>query len=331
MTKKLIFILLWLSFFNPPLFAKEKIGAMGKITPAKGILNLVGTQGFKITEIKIKEGDLVKAGDLLVVFDNRKTFELELALARLASEEINELSSKNIALKTAQIQEADSLGALAIAIQNHRISAVQTEYDFAGKMVERFKKIEGERLSKQKMDERVSHLRITKANLESAKKELQRLTMDREIKVSTAKKELNRIKLTSKFNIDRTKKQVDLAKEMLNRSTLKAPLDGTILDIHARVGEIAVSTPIIRMADLNQMQVVAEVFEGDLLKIKPGLEATIESSALPGALKGKVESIGRIINPSTRTAKVKIGLLDPETASKFINMEVDLSIELTSS
>lgn len=66
--------------------------------------------------------------------------------------------------------------------------------------------------------------------------------------------------------------------------------------------------------------VYAEVFEMDLSHIKPGLQVTITGGALEGKeLFGKVISVDRVINPSTRTAKVRVlvpnakGELRPES------------------
>lgn len=66
--------------------------------------------------------------------------------------------------------------------------------------------------------------------------------------------------------------------------------------------------------------IYAEVSEMDLHSITPGLEVEITASSLQGsALKGKVVSVDRILNTTTRTAKVRIEVpqakqtLRPET------------------
>jgi HlyD family secretion protein len=114
--------------------------------------------------------------------------------------------------------------------------------------------------------------------------------------------------------------------EKLEHASLDAPMNGTVLEVLQSVGEATGGRPVIRMADLENMYVIAEVFEGDLLKISPGMKATVTGNALPGSLTGEVESIGRVINPANRTADVKIRLDEPAVASKLINLEVDVSI-----
>ncbi len=53
--------------------------------------------------------------------------------------------------------------------------------------------------------------------------------------------------------------------------------------------------------------IYAEVYEMDLPNVKPGLEAIISSGSLSGKeIQGRVVSVDRVINPTTRTAKVRI-------------------------
>jgi Cu(I)/Ag(I) efflux system membrane fusion protein len=76
----------------------------------------------------------------------------------------------------------------------------------------------------------------------------------------------------------------------------------------------------------ENLWVYAEVFEMDLPSIQPGLEATISGGSLGRkTLNGKVASVDRVINPMTRTAKVRI--LIPNT-SLILRPEayVDVSI-----
>lgn len=66
----------------------------------------------------------------------------------------------------------------------------------------------------------------------------------------------------------------------------------------------------------ESLWVYAEVFEMDLPLIQPGLEAKVSGSALGNkTLTGKVVSVDRVINPNTRTAKVRI--LIPDTKANL--------------
>ena len=53
--------------------------------------------------------------------------------------------------------------------------------------------------------------------------------------------------------------------------------------------------PILKMGDTSVMYALAEVYETDVLWVRPGQQARVTSSALPQALTGTVERIGRMI------------------------------------
>lgn len=157
-------------------------------------------------------------------------------------------------------------------------------------------KIGGEKFSPSLMEQREYEAKTAKINLDIAKQELERLKIKRDISVKTDQ---------------------DIS--------LNAPINGTILDILQSVGDSG-GQPVIRMANLESMSVNAEVFEGDLLKVSQGMKATINSSAIPAPITGRVVNVGKLIVNQTKVAIVKIILDNPEVASRLINMEVSVLI-----
>ncbi|MGK7942991.1 MAG: ABC exporter membrane fusion protein [Microcystaceae cyanobacterium] len=85
---------------------------------------------------------------------------------------------------------------------------------------------------------------------------------------------------------------VSKAKVDLERSIIKAPQNGQILDILTHQGEKIASEGIVRMGQTNQMEVVAEIYESDIYKIQVGQGVEITSNALETTLQGTVERIG---------------------------------------
>lgn len=75
---------------------------------------------------------------------------------------------------------------------------------------------------------------------------------------------------------------------------------------------LAGSATAFTIADLSQLWVVCDVYENDISKLQVGQEAKIISSAYPDRpLKGRVSDIGPILDPSLRTAKVRIEVSNP--------------------
>lgn len=72
------------------------------------------------------------------------------------------------------------------------------------------------------------------------------------------------------------------------------------------------SATAFTIADLSHVWVVCDVYENDIHKLQLGQEATIRINAYPDrVVKGTVSDIGPILDPSLRTAKVRIEVDNP--------------------
>jgi HlyD family secretion protein len=88
--------------------------------------------------------------------------------------------------------------------------------------------------------------------------------------------------------------EVTLAEAVLDKTRIRAPIAGKVLQVNAKVGEMAapgVELPLVVMGDAL-MRVRAEVDEPDVAKIKPGQRVIVKNSAHPGKeFEGKVTEI----------------------------------------
>ncbi len=112
---------------------------------------------------------------------------------------------------------------------------------------------------------------------------------------------------------DMTEEQIDaLAKtrEAQKIVTLYAPVSGTITGRNVSHGErIESATSLLDIADLERVWVLAEIYESELPFVREGQEATIELSYLPGrTFTGKVSLVSPLVDPGTRTVKIRIEL-----------------------
>jgi cobalt-zinc-cadmium efflux system membrane fusion protein len=94
---------------------------------------------------------------------------------------------------------------------------------------------------------------------------------------------------------------------------LKAPVSGTIVEQNVAGYEGVKSldnTPnLFTIANLAEVWVVCDVFENDLGEVHLGDSAEIRLNAFPDRIfKGKVADISRVLDPNTRSAKVRIVL-----------------------
>jgi cobalt-zinc-cadmium efflux system membrane fusion protein len=92
---------------------------------------------------------------------------------------------------------------------------------------------------------------------------------------------------------------------------LRAPVSGTIVEQNISgfegIKSLDNSPNLFTVADLSQVWVVCDVYENDLGDVHMGDTAEIRLNAYPDKIyRGKIADISRILDPATRSAKVRI-------------------------
>lgn len=128
------------------------------------------------------------------------------------------------------------------------------------------------------------------------------------------------------------------AEAELARSTVRAPFDGQVLEIHARTGERVGPEGILELARTDEMYAIAEVYETDVRRIKVGQRAQVSSPALEAPIEGVVERVGMKIGKldalstdpaarmDARVVEVEIRLDDSEPVKGLTNLQVEVAI-----
>ncbi|MBA4276217.1 efflux RND transporter periplasmic adaptor subunit [Flavobacterium sp.] len=240
----------------------ETVSATGKIQPEIEV-KIASMVSGEIIDLPIKEGQVVKKGDLLVKINpDLYTSGLNRSVA-------------NLSATKSGLTQADA------------------SYNEAKANYDRNKTLFGKGIiSKSDWDKTVATFEVAKANKQSAY-----------------------------FNVQSASATVNEAKDNLGRTTIYAPADGTISVLNVELGERVLGTQqmagteILRVANLNNMEVEVDVNENDIVKIKVGDEAKVEVDAyLKKQFKGVVTSISNSAS-STLTAdqvtnfKVKVRIL----------------------
>ncbi|MEG0724481.1 MAG: efflux RND transporter periplasmic adaptor subunit [Mucinivorans sp.] len=114
---------------------------------------------------------------------------------------------------------------------------------------------------------------------------------------------------TAQFNIKSAEASLKEADEQLFKTTIFAPSAGTISKLNVELGERVVGTAtmagteLLRMADLSQMEVRAQVNENDIVRVALGDSATIEVDAFVGRkFKGRVTRVANSSQNSSTAA-----------------------------
>ncbi|MGQ7946352.1 efflux RND transporter periplasmic adaptor subunit [Flavobacterium sp. WC2509] len=256
----------------------ETVSATGKIQPEIEV-KIASMVSGEIIDLPIKEGQVVKKGDLLVKINpDLYTSGLNRSVANLSG------SKAGLSQSDASYTEAKA---------NYERNKTLFEKGI---------------ISKSDWDKAVSSFEVAKANKKSAY-----------------------------YNVQSASASVNEAKDNLGRTVIYAPADGTISVLNVELGERVLGTQqmagteILRVANLNNMEVEVDVNENDIVKIKVGDLANVEVDAyLKKQFKGVVTSISNSAS-STLTAdqvtnfKVKVRILKESYKDLVVGKPVSYS------
>lgn len=97
---------------------------------------------------------------------------------------------------------------------------------------------------------------------------------------------------------------------------VKAPISGVIIEQNITasggVKTLDNSPNLFTIADLSTVWIICDVFENDLATLRMGEYADIDLAAYPNrVLKGRISNIGPVLDPTIRTAKVRLEVPNP--------------------
>ena len=230
----------------------ETVSATGKIQPEIEVKISSEVSG-EIIALPIKEGQVVKKGDLLVKIN-----------PDLYTSGYNRTVS-NLSGTKAGLSQADAT-----------FKEAKASYDRSKTLFD--KGI----ISRSDWDKAIAAFEGAKANKESAY-----------------------------YNVQSANATVKEAKDNLGRTTIYAPADGTISSLGVELGERVLGTQqmtgteLLRVANLNNMEVEVDVNENDIVKINIGDSTKIQVDAyLKKEFKGIVTSISNSASAATTADQV---------------------------
>lgn len=107
--------------------------------------------------------------------------------------------------------------------------------------------------------------------------------------------------------------------QVTSEMAIPAPISGTVTSRSVNAGEVVEpNKELLRVTDLSNVWVIAQAFEKDLPKLRVGSGASVTTNAFPNRLfRGQVTYIDPAIDTTTRTAKVRVELANPDRALKL--------------
>jgi HlyD family secretion protein len=119
--------------------------------------------------------------------------------------------------------------------------------------------------------------------------------------------------------------ELTTAEELLDKTRIRAPLTGSVLQVNAKSGELVAPSPeqpLIVMGDLTVIRVRAEVDEQDVAKIKLGQKAFVRSNAYPNReFEGKVTELAPSLGLPRMGSRGARRATDVEVMEVMIDLE----------
>ncbi|MEM6265343.1 MAG: efflux RND transporter periplasmic adaptor subunit [Bacteroidota bacterium] len=265
----------------------SKVTESGEVQPTVSVPVSADVSG-EVIKVYTKEGMEIKAGDKLITLrpDNLEA-ALEQARASLNTAKASQLQAK------ANLEQA-------------RASMLQDSVNLA----------RTQQLFKEKV--------VSQVDLENARLRYNLSTSQFQAAAYSVR--------GAKYQIESANATVKQARENLRQTNIVASMDGVITELHVEIGQRVVGTlqmmgtEVLKIADLTQMEVIAQISENDIVNVHLGDSVRVEIDAFPKEVFwGKVteiaysaSSIGMTGSDQVTNFGVKIGIA-PASYSHLIN------------
>jgi HlyD family secretion protein len=341
----------------------DKVTALGRLQPAGGVVPVYGPPGDRIARLfpvapgrLLEEGEpiaeLASRGDRLKEVQISETQQQETAtaqkFARIAGE-------KKVQAARAELEQSRANKGSDIASLEAKEKYVQLQAKAAGRQVERLKSLRKsgvtvaeEDLEKAELvNQAEAELAATQATIRKTLTTYEETEKAATARIAAAQADLD--EALARVPLKSTEEKLELARQVSNNTSIKAPITGTVLKVIGREGMPTGINPILQMADLAKMTAVAEVYESDVPRVvewlKQGpVKVEVKNPALTKPLAGVVSSdqdISRMIarnqvfamgprEDADRRIVEVVAHLDAESAAeagRFVGLQVTVTLE----
>ena len=274
----------------------EKVAASGKVFPETEVKISSDVSG-EIVDLYVEEGDSVVAGQLLAKIDPEAYFsQVEQGEAGLNQ------SRSGLANAESQIENSRaSKEQIFATLENARVVHQRN-----------IQLMEDGVISQVEFDQSLLALKQQEANIKSA-----------EASIRAAQKQAE----SAGFQVKSAAANLKQLKTNLSRTSIKAPTSGIVSSLSVEQGERVVGTiqmagtEMMRIANLNSMEVQVDVSENDILRVKEGDMVDIEVDAyMEKKFKGKVTEIA---NSASNIQTASMQLNSDQVTNFIVKIRID--------
>ena len=339
------------------------VTALGRVEPEGEVIELStpsSLSGVRVEKLLVKEGDKVKAGKIIALLENyarsRAALQQTIDKVRIAQAKLAQVKAGakqgDINAQKATVTRLQAQLQGDIASQQATIARLEAEQANARTENNRYQSLyKAGAVSASVADSKRLELQTAQKLLQEAKAKLKRTQNTVRDEIEEARARLDSVKKVRAVDVQLAQAElksaetaVQEAKAQYDLTYLSSPIDGRILKVHAKTGEVNSEKGVVEIGKTSQMYVEAEVYQTDINQVNKGQQVIITSAAFPKQMKGTVTEIGLqvdrqnilSVNPETETDRrvipVKVRINNPkdsETLSGLTNLQVDVAIMMS--
>jgi HlyD family secretion protein len=347
--------------FVAPAPTIRQVTALGRIEPATEVIKVsvpATLSNDRVAKLLVQRGDRVETGQVIAIMDSRERLQnasLEAqAQVKVAQTELAKVKagakSGEIAAQAAEIVRLQEELKGEIVTQQATIERWQVEVRTANTDYNRYSSLYQEgAIAASELDRKRLALETAQAQLNEVKAKQDQSVNTLSEQIKQARATLDKIAEVRPVDVQAAQAEIERAsaagkkaKADLAEAYIRAPIAGRILDIYAKPGEVVGEKGIAELGQTSQMQVVAEVYQTDIGKIREGQQVIITSESFLKQLHGTVSLIGLQViqqevtsgepgeNLDRKVIEVRIQLNpeDSQQVANLTNLQVQVAIQL---
>ncbi len=259
---------------------------------ARSMQEITADVSGKVASVEVKEGQNVRAGDVLFRLDETE-YELQAKQAEAV------LSAAQVALSSARSSQSADAAVIpartASADAHANYDRMKQLYDAGG---------------------------ISEADFEAARSKME--TADAQL--AAAQISQNSASDNAAAQVESARAAYELAAQRLADCTVKAPIDGQVSQIKIESGSVvSAQTAAMTVVDNSSLKVAVEVLEKDVKRIAEGMEAQVTVQSLGQTCKASVYEIAPSADEQTGMFQVTV-VFDPADSGVLSGMAADVRL-----
>ena len=267
-----VFGVAWLALAQ----TEEIVVAQGKLQPEGEVKDIQVPVGGVVDQILVKEGEQVKAGQVLLRLDSETTADRQQSLSDSIS-----LKQQQLALKLEEERRYLELNSTEQGVLRRNLALQET-------IADRFRKLEREGAGSE------LQLLQQRDKVQQVMGELEKTQVDRQRQAALLGQQIQQLRSELRqLNSQLTEQTVNLRYQVI-----KAPVSGLVFELKPKArGFVAQgSEPLMKVVPFNALQARVEIPSSDIGFVQVGQKADLSIDSFPatdfGVLEGTVQRIG---------------------------------------